>query len=65
MGSLVKSHVCYDLYAFSVLKVKVLVGAFNQEKAIVGAFSFSVIVKVVEPMDRFTELNLNLWLGCK
>ena len=35
--------------------MKVLVGAFNQEKALVGAFS--VIVKtVVEPMDRFTAL---------
>ena len=32
-----------------------LVGAFNQEKALVGAFS--VIVKpVVEPMDRFAAL---------
>ena len=32
-----------------------LVNAFNQEKALVGAFS--VIVKpVVEPMDRFTAL---------
>ena len=37
----------------SVLKVKALVGAFNQEKALVGAFS--VIVKtVVEPMEHFT-----------
>ena len=35
--------------------MKALVGAFNQEKALVGAFS--VIVKpVVEPMDRFTAL---------
>ena len=35
--------------------MKALVGAFNQEKALVGAFS--VIVKpVVEPMDRFAEL---------
>ena len=33
-----------------------IVGAFNQEKALVGAFS--VIVKpVVEPMDRFTALG--------
>ena len=32
-----------------------IVGTFNQEKALVGAFS--VIVKpVVEPMDRFTAL---------
>ena len=37
--------------------MKALVGAFNQEKALVGAFS--VIVKpVVEPMDRFTALVL-------
>ena len=35
--------------------MKALVGAFNQEKALVGAFS--VIVRpVVEPMDRFTAL---------
>ena len=39
----------------SVFNAKALVGAFNQEKAIVGAFS--VIVKpVLEPMDRFTAL---------
>ena len=45
--------------------MKALVGAFNQEKALVGAFS--VIVKpIVEPMDRFTALLLiyiySLWL---
>ena len=35
--------------------MKVLVGAFNQEKALVGAFS--VIVKpVVEPMEHYTGL---------
>ena len=39
----------------SILNVKALAGAFNQEKALVGAFS--VIVKpVVEAMDRFTAL---------
>ena len=39
--------------------MKALVGAFNQEKALVGAFS--VIVKpVVEPMDRFTALVITL-----
>ena len=39
----------------SVLNVKALVGTFNQEKALVGAFS--VIVKTgVEPMDRFAAL---------
>ena len=43
--------------------VKTLVGAFNQEKALVGAFS--VIVKpVVEPMDHFTALLSNhSWAG--
>ena len=35
--------------------MKALVGAFNQEKALVGVFS--VIVKpVVEPMENYTEL---------
>ena len=32
-----------------------LVGAFNQEKALVGAFSV-IVQPVVEPMDRFTAL---------
>ena len=42
--------------------MKALVGAFNQEKALVGAFS--VIVKpIVEPMDRFTALIITLRLG--
>ena len=36
----------------SVLNVKALVGAFNQEKALVGAFSV-IVQPVVEPMDRF------------
>ena len=31
--------------------MKVLVGTFNQEKALVGAFSV-----IVKPMDRFTAL---------
>ena len=39
--------------------MKAVVAAFNQEKALVGAFS--VIVKpVVEPMDRFTALVITL-----
>ena len=45
----------------SVLNVKaqVIVSAFNQEKALVGAFS--VIEKpVVEPMDRFVALLATL-----
>ena len=39
--------------------MKALVGAFNQEKALVGAFS--VIVKlVVEPMNHFTALVITV-----
>ena len=36
--------------------MKALVGAFNQEKALVGAFSV-IVQPVVEPMDRFAALN--------
>ena len=35
--------------------MKALVGAFNQEKALVGAFSV-IVQPVVEPMDRLTAL---------
>ena len=35
--------------------MKALVGAFNQEKALVGAFSV-ILQPVVEPMDRFKAL---------
>ena len=35
--------------------MKALVGAFNQEKALVGAFSV-IVQPVEEPMDRFTAL---------
>ena len=35
--------------------MKALVGAFNQEKALVGAFSM-IVQLVVEPMDRFAAL---------
>ena len=35
--------------------MKALVGAFNQEKALVGAFSV-IEQPVVEPMDRFAAL---------
>ena len=35
--------------------VNALGGAFNQEKALVGAFSV-IVQPVVEPMDRFTAL---------
>ena len=38
--------------------MKALVGAFNQEKALVGAFSV-----IVKPMDRFAALLLSsAWL---
>ena len=37
--------------------MKALVGAFNQEKALVGAFSV-IVQPVVEPMDSFTALIL-------
>ena len=39
--------------------MKALVSAFNQEKALVGAF-FVIVQPVVEPMDRFTALILIL-----
>ena len=35
--------------------MKALVGAFNQEKALVGAFSV-IVQPVVGPMDRFAAL---------
>ena len=38
--------------------MKALVGAFNQEKALVGAFSV-IVQSVVEPMDRFAALLRN------
>ena len=41
----------------SVLNVKAVVAAFNQEKALVGAFSV-IVQPVVELMDRFTALVL-------
>ena len=45
----------------SVLNVKALVGAFNQEKALVGAFSV-IVQPVVESMDRFAALDIiRLW----
>ena len=39
--------------------MKALVGAFNQEKALVGAFSV-IVQPVVEPVDRFAALVLLL-----
>ena len=35
--------------------MKALVGAFNQEKALVGAFSV-IVQSVVEPMEHYTAL---------
>ena len=37
--------------------MKALVGAFNQEKALVGAFSV-IVQPVVEPMEHCTALSL-------
>ena len=39
--------------------MKALVGAFNQEKALVGAFSV-IVQPVVEPMENYTAL-LNMF----
>ena len=36
--------------------MKALVGAFNQEKALVGAFSV-IVHPVVEPMEHYTALG--------
>ena len=44
--------------------MKALVGAFNQEKALVGTFSV-IVQPVVEPMDRFTALLLILIIPCQ
>ena len=37
--------------------MKALVGAFNQEKALVGAFSV-IVQPVVEPIEHYTALVL-------
>ena len=39
--------------------MKAVVAAFNQEKALVRAFSV-IVQPVVEPKDRFTALNFSL-----
>ena len=39
--------------------MKALVGAFNQEKALVGAFSV-IVQTVVEPINRFAALKQTL-----
>ena len=46
----------------SVLNVKALVAAFNQEKVLVGAFSV-IVQPVVEPMDRFAALVATISSG--
>ena len=38
--------------------MKAVVAAFNQEKALVGAFSV-IVQPVLEPMDHFTALIIN------
>ena len=38
--------------------MKTVVAAFNQEKALVGAFSV-IVQPVVEPMDRFAALVIS------
>ena len=42
--------------------MKALVGAFNQEKALVGAFSV-IVQPVVEPMEHYTALMAGLGRG--
>ena len=49
--------------------MKALVGAFNQEKALEGAFSV-IVQPFVVPMDRFTALYRNdqhrsAWIGAR
>ena len=43
--------ICLAQCLNSVLNVKALVGAFNQEKALVGAFSV-----IVKPIEHYTAL---------
>ena len=40
--------------------MKALVGTFNQEKALVGAFSV-IVQLVVEPMEHYTALVVIYW----
>ena len=44
--------------------MKALVGAFNQEKALVGAFSV-IIQPVVEPMEHYTALVAGWAVRCR
>ena len=43
--------------------MKAVVAAFNQEKALVGAFSV-IVQPVVEPMEHYTALIVVLHLRC-
>ena len=43
--------------------MKAVVAAFNQEKALVGAFSV-IVQPVVEPMDRFAALVEMIFATC-
>ena len=52
-------NACLAYCLNTVLNVKALVGAFNQEKALVGAFSV-IVQPVVEPMDSFAALARRL-----
>ena len=42
--------------------MKALVGPFNQEKALVGAFSV-IVQPVVEPMEHYTALVIEVSSG--
>ena len=58
----------------SVLNVKMLQGAFNQEKALVGAFSvirnlrmelFEALVPSVEPRERKQPSQITILVWCR
>ena len=42
--------------------MKALVGAFNQEKTLVGVFSV-IVQPVVEPMEHYTTLLMSLFVS--
>ena len=58
LKSSIRRFVITEKAPTSVLNVKALVGAFNQEKALVGAFSV-IVQPVAKPMDRFAALYVN------
>ena len=65
-GNPISCHLPWDQCLFSIehsalkdsLMKKAVVAAFNQEKALVGAFSV-IVQPIVEPMDRFAALVLS------